>query len=447
MPFHNTQLPSAVAAYYAGPAARGYAPVSHQLQPPVPFNDYSPQPQDDLPKEPRSASIKQELLARWASTPGAEETGLVSNLLAAVLSSVPRPADPAPGSADGGGATTPLEQDVQAESSAHAHASEDEAAYMQLTHTATRVPHEVAAKGLAPIGPMVRSEVMPASPAVSLSMSRDWAGLMGRTADSALMAVDCSTSKLAQAFAQQRPQHPAPSSAAVAGPVASTSTAAAAPAAARSLSSTGGCSPALITGPGGIFSGSRGTVLAEARRSTTPPDTAGSGSRAGTPNTAPAFTANPAGRFGASVHGIMQRVKNAAKLQPGKYRSLRVQAAESRDLMIQLVSLPPAKQTGQFTTKAAAGKLAAVLEKHGPSRSDVMKLLESIPQFGGWVLREAACIGDGALHGLADWSSLQCKGNFQAVRRPCMTPLGAALSGRWMRFDAAARGQADCSLS
>ena len=53
--------------------------------------------------------------------------------------------------------------------------------------------------------------------------------------------------------------------------------------------------------------------------------------------------------------------------------------------MVSAISLPPPPQTGAFSSRAAAARMAAVLDRSGASRDDMADIVRQIKQFAGCV--------------------------------------------------------------
>ncbi len=60
-----------------------------------------------------------------------------------------------------------------------------------------------------------------------------------------------------------------------------------------------------------------------------------------------------------------------------------VQTAEAKESMVSSVSLPAPPQTGAFSSKAAAARMAAVLDRSGASRDDMVAIVRQIKQLEG----------------------------------------------------------------
>ncbi len=95
---------------------------------------------------------------------------------------------------------------------------------------------------------------------------------------------------------------------------------------------------------------------------------------------AAALPQTPEGKFCGAVMGVMERLAASTAPPPVKLRTQRVLQAEQRAAVVTSVELPAPPQTGSFSSKAAAGRMAEVLQRSGASRGDMAALVEQIPQ-------------------------------------------------------------------
>ncbi|GIL85019.1 hypothetical protein Vretifemale_13643, partial [Volvox reticuliferus] len=80
---------------------------------------------------------------------------------------------------------------------------------------------------------------------------------------------------------------------------------------------------------------------------------------------------------------VMERLAATQSIQTGRYRSLRLQAAEHREAIISTVVMPPPPKTGAFSSKAAANRMTTILERSGATLDDMQAIVRQIQQFKG----------------------------------------------------------------
>ncbi|GFR51463.1 hypothetical protein Agub_g13872 [Astrephomene gubernaculifera] len=89
------------------------------------------------------------------------------------------------------------------------------------------------------------------------------------------------------------------------------------------------------------------------------------------------------GKFCSAVMGVMERLAATQSAQTGRYRSLRMQAAEQREAMLSTVLMPPPPTAGAFSSREAAARMEAVLQRSGASRDNMQAIVQQIQQFRG----------------------------------------------------------------
>ncbi|GIL53681.1 hypothetical protein Vafri_9316, partial [Volvox africanus] len=96
-----------------------------------------------------------------------------------------------------------------------------------------------------------------------------------------------------------------------------------------------------------------------------------------------AMPPTPEAKFCSAIMNVMERLAATQSIQTGRYRSLRLQAAEHREAIISTVVMPPPPKTGAFSSKAAANRMATVLQKSGATLDDMQAIVRQIQQFKG----------------------------------------------------------------